>query len=91
MSKLVQREACNILRARRRGRISKILEDFKGLRYITGIKTHVKRELIGSMEDAAGNVCVQRDSIANVFADFYEGLYSLRDVDDFPIYLAPLR
>ena len=35
------------------------------------------------MTDTAGNVSVQRDSIANVFADFYEGLYGLRVGDDY--------
>lgn len=79
ISKRIQREVRAVARAKRRSRIDCILKEFRGLRYITGIKANNKKTMFASMLDRDGKVCTDREDIANVFADFYEDLYKRRE------------
>ena len=78
VEKQLQKELRAITRARRAARIGRILEEFKGLRFITGITNNHKKQLIGSMRNKLGELKSDRQSIADVFAEFYEDLYGLR-------------
>ena len=78
LSKQIQRETRALLRARKRGKISRIMHEFQGLRLIAGIRGNAKRKFIGSMRNSHGEICYGREEIANVFADFYAELYRLR-------------
>ena len=69
-AKLVQKEMKALLQARKRGKISKILAQFQGLKQITGIKQNGKRTAISSVYDAAGKEVSDRQGIADVFAIF---------------------
>ena len=53
-----------------------MLEGLKGLRFITGIRKNNKKQCIGSMKSKNGAVKTDRQSIADVFAEFYEDLYA---------------
>eukprot|EP00973_Karenia_brevis_P048859 6778175-Karenia_brevis.AAC.1 len=73
--KHIHRELRAIKRAKRQAKISRILEEFKGLQLITGIRDGGKRKLITSMTDKTGEMITGNKNIADVFADFYEDLY----------------
>ena len=64
-----------IRKASRRDKIEKILNEYKDLKKISGIKSQKAKELIPGMKDSVGSLQHQRQSIANVFATFYEELY----------------
>ena len=53
----------------------KILEEVKGTRNISNIKTVKKRILIPKIKNKEGEAIRTRQGIANVFAKFYEDLY----------------
>ena len=74
-SKQIKKEIRTIKRLERRTQISKILSQYKNLKSIAGIKSQKKKELISSMVSASGEEVYDRQSIANVFANFYEQLY----------------
>ena len=76
LEKQIQREIRALARARMRTRIGKILTQFTGLKFITGIRNNQKRHLIGSMLDKDGTLQTGRQETADVFADFYEQLFS---------------
>jgi hypothetical protein len=79
IGKEIEREIRALSRAKKKARIEKILVQFKGLKFITGIRKNEKRQHIGSMRDAKGEVHTDRQQIANIFADFYEQLYAEMD------------
>ena len=81
LSKLIKKEIRIHKRLQRRTQIAGILEDFKNLKNISGIKSRRKKELIPSMIDANGKLCGERQAIADVFASFYESLYAKHDQD----------
>ena len=58
-------------------RIDKILRDFRGLKDIAGIKAPRRKKGIDEMTDSEGNTVADKQGIADVFADFYEKLYSV--------------
>jgi hypothetical protein len=75
ISKSIQKEYRAIVKARRQFKISKILSEFRGLKYIAGIKDNGKRTYIGSVVDSQGVLKEERQDVADVFADFYAALY----------------
>ena len=64
---LYQREK----RMKRQQDIQRILEDFKGVRNIPGIKSAKRRVLITKIKNEKGEVITSRKGIANVFGEFY--------------------
>ena len=63
------------LRNRKRGKIQKILTEFRGLKDIQAIKGATPSRTIEAIKDKHGQTKEDKTSIANVFADFYESLY----------------
>ena len=59
-------------------KIEDILTKFKGLKQIAGIKSDGKRPYIAQMQDNHGKEQSHRQSIADIFATFYEELYKAR-------------
>ena len=51
--------------------IQKILEDFKGVRNIPGIKSAKKKVLITKIKNDKGDIITSRKGIANVIGEFY--------------------
>jgi hypothetical protein len=68
LQKRIQKELRSITRARKRARIGSILEEFKGLKFITRIRKNEKRQLIGSVRDKDGVLKTDRQEIADIFA-----------------------
>ena len=60
----------------RRHKIASILSNFHGLKNTTSIKTRRKIVLRRHIQDKAGNNKYDRQDIADVFAEFYEELYT---------------
>ena len=60
---------------KRQETIQKILEEVKGTRNISSIKSVKKRILIPKIKNKEGETIKTRQGIANVFAKFYEDLY----------------
>ena len=63
--------------------IERILEEFKGIRNIPGIKTAKKRVLITKIKNEKGECITSRKGIADVFGEFYKRLYEDKERDDF--------
>ena len=59
----------------RQKQIQKILENVKGTKNISSIKSVKKRILIPRVKNKEGEAIKTRQGIANVFAKFYEDLY----------------
>ena len=76
LSKLISKEVRAINRARRRAQIDSILQRYKDLKRIANIKDNNKKQLIPSMTTSDGHTRHDRKDIADIFADFYEALYS---------------
>ena len=62
--------------------IERILEEFKGVRNIPGIKTAKKRVLITKIKNEKGECITSRKGIADVFGEFYKRLYEDKERDD---------
>ena len=60
----------------RRNRIANILSTFRGLKNTTSITTRRKNILVTHMQDKDGDNNNDRPHAANVFAEFYEELYT---------------
>ena len=80
LSKEVQKHIRRVKREKRHRQIAATLETFKGLKRIPEIKSHVRKRYISQMKDKHGDLCTERTSVANIFADFYEQLYSSTNV-----------
>ena len=52
--------------------IQRILEDFKGVRNIPGIKSAKKKVRITKIKNEKGEIITSRKGIADVFGDFYK-------------------
>ena len=63
--------------------IQRILEDFKGVRNIPGIKSAKKKVLITKIKNDKGECITSRKGIADVFGEFYKRLYEDNERDDF--------
>ena len=62
--------------------IQRILEDFKGVRNILGIKSVKKKVLIMKKKNDKGECITSRKGIADVFGEFYKRLYEDNEKDD---------
>ena len=62
--------------------IRRILEEFKGVRNIPGIKTAKKKVLIAKIKNDKGECITSRKGIADVFGEFYKRLYEDNERDD---------
>ena len=76
LSKEIQKRIRCLKREKRHRQITATLEAFKGLKRIPDIKSQVRKRYISQMKDKDGVLRTERTSIANIFADFYEQLYS---------------
>ena len=63
--------------------IQRILEDFKGVRNIQGIKSAEKKVLFTKIKNDKGEYITSRKGIADVFGEFYKRLYEDNKKDDF--------
>ena len=63
-------------RNKHKAHIGHILDEFKGLRHISGIKNARRKEHITSLQSSDGSQVFDQRAIADVFADFYEKLYA---------------
>ena len=52
--------------------IQRILEDFKGIRNIPGIKSAKKKVLITKIKNEKGEIITSREGIASVFGEFHK-------------------
>ena len=75
ISHRIRKELRKISRARQNTKIDQILNDFKGLKHIAGIRSGGKKHRLTSVMDKSGNVVDDRQSIVDVFAEFYRELY----------------
>ena len=81
LNKQVRKEIRAIRRAERCSCIDRIIEDFRGLKKIAGIKSTRAKTLIPSMNSSDGRTVRDRKGIADIFADFYESLYAQKEAD----------
>ena len=63
--------------------IERILQEFKGIRNIPGIKTAKKRVLITKIKNERGECITSRTGIADAFGEFYKRLYEDKERDEF--------
>ena len=82
ISKKIQKAIRQQTRAQRRKQIKTKLDEFKNIRHIPRFKTRVKSRFIIQMMDKHGKSQTNRMSIANIFATFYEELYSKRETGE---------
>ena len=82
-TKQIRKEVRAMKRETRRSQIAHVLKEYRNLKTIAGIKTRKQQELIPSMVAEDGQEVHERQSIADVFASFYGGLY--RDEDKQPM------
>lgn len=75
LSKQIRKEVRAIRRATRHAEIDTILEEYRDLQKVSGIKSRKRRELIPSMLDTDGQQQNDRQSVGDVLATFYEQLY----------------
>ena len=78
ISKQIQKEIKRVLGRRRQDKIEQILLEFRGLKDIALCTTAKRRAHIVEMEDEHGHKHSDQDGIAEVFASFYEKLYTGR-------------
>ena len=76
ISKLIQKRIRTVERDMQHQKVAQRLSEFRGLKHIPRIKTVKKRKLIVQMVDKDGKCQTDRKTIADIFADFYEQLYS---------------
>ena len=72
----------HIRRHQREEKIQQVILNRRGLRHIADIKRNHARILIPSMTTREGTTTTDRQSIADVFATFYEDLYKCRSCED---------
>ena len=79
ISKLIQKRIRTVERDMQHQKVAQRLSEFRGLKHIPRIKTVKKRKLIVQMVDKDGKCQTDRKTIADIFAEFYEQLYSSAD------------
>ena len=80
ISKQIQKEIKRVLGRRRQDKIEQILLEFRELKDIALCTTARRRAHIVEMEDEHGHKHSDQDGIAEVFASFYEKLYTGRKI-----------
>lgn len=78
-SKQIQKEVKAVTTARKRGKISAILSEFRGLKQVANIQSGGKQTSIASVKDTAGKLQTNRQDVADAFAEFYALLYKCCD------------
>ena len=63
--------------------IQRILEDFKGIGNIPGIKSAKKKVLITKIKSERGEVITSCKGVANVFGEFHKKLYDDNEQDEY--------
>ena len=81
LSKQINKSIRKDLRKRHNQLIGDIIEEFKGLKRIGQIRSNGKRNQISSIRGTDGSTVYDKQDIANVFAEFYESLYTSRCVE----------
>ena len=81
ISKQIKKAIRAAKREDRRQRVESIVERYKDLKKISGIKSSKEKDFIISMTAEDGQEEKDRQSIANIFASFYESLYSAAQND----------
>ena len=76
VSKEIRKQVRKLTAKERRSHISDMLDKFADLKNIHRIKTRKKRQLMISAMDRNGVETTDRQSIADIFADFYRELYA---------------
>ena len=71
LSKCIKKCIRDKKRVNRQQLIQRILEDFKGVNNIPGIKSAKKKVLITKIKNERGAIITSRKGIANVFGEFY--------------------
>ena len=82
LSKRLQRTIRRRTREKIRNQIKAKLEESKNIKHIPRFKTRVRSHFIATMMDKHGQIQTSRRSIANIFATFYEELYSKHHVEE---------
>ena len=82
LSKSIKKYIREKKRMKRQQDIQRILEEFKGVRNIPGIKTAMKRVLIANIKNDKGECITSRKGIADAFGEFYKRLYEDKERDD---------
>lgn len=80
LCKRIQGQTRRCLALRKAAKIQSIIEDFRGLKYIAGIKNGNARQGIAKIVNDVGITVTDQHDIAEVFATFYERLYSSTEV-----------
>ena len=83
LSKSIKKCIRDKKRVKKQQEIQKILEDFKGVSNIPGIKSAKKKVLITKIKNERGEIITSRKGIANVFGEFYKKLYDDNEQDEF--------
>ena len=83
MSKSIKKCIRDKKRVKRQQVIQRILEDFKGVSNIPGIKSAKKKVLITKIKNERGEIITSRKGIANVFGEFYKKLYDDNEQDEY--------
>ena len=78
LSKLIQKELKVVAKGAKTFKVAKLLEEFKDLGQLADIRNKGRKQCITSIVDKEGKECSNLKDIAEVFADFYESLYSER-------------
>ena len=68
----------------RRTQINTIIQQFQGLKHVSGITSRKHKDMIASMLDRTGQAVTDRQGIADIFATFYEQLYAKRTPPNTP-------
>ena len=76
ISKMLQKDLRRFRKDLKRQEIGRILEEFKGLRHISGIRQQGRRHQLTSVVDAGGITRTGEANILEVFAQFYENLFA---------------
>ena len=83
VSKCIKKSIRDKKRVKRQQVIQKILEDFKGVSNIPGIKSAKKKVLITKSKNERGEMNTSRKGIANVFGEFYKKLFDDNEQDEY--------
>ena len=78
LSKAIKKEIRRVKQEESNAKIHTILSSFSGLKKISDAKTCRRKTLVSHMTDTSGRDHTDRQSIADIFADFYEQLYASR-------------
>ena len=76
MSTQIRKCIRNKKRSKRQEKIQRILEEFRGIRNTSSVKSAKRRMLIPKVKNDKGDTITSGKGIANVFGEFYSKLYA---------------